>query len=282
MYFFSLQNKHVRRNTPSLLENIFEIVSSKINILSSLAYLLYPVTFIIFAMSELSKVILNQNDTQKNSTTTLRKGISPNWQSFLQTQTQTKKIDEKSKIKREINGYYKLIKAEKQNAKKANMEKKVSSNKNIISNVKNKDGSPVLTRYVAMDCEMVGVGERGLDNMLARVSIVNKFGDCIYDKFVKPREAVVDYRTPVSGVRREDLLNAEPFDAIQKEVAEILKGRYLVGHALRNDLDVLFLSHPYSKIRDTSKYKPFRMVNKYLAFIHFVFFYFNILNLNLI
>ena len=56
---------------------------------------------------------------------------------------------------------------------------------------------------IAMDCEMVGVGEDGSDSILARVSIVNHFGHCIYDKFVKPTERVTDYRTKVSGVTPE-------------------------------------------------------------------------------
>ena len=61
-----------------------------------------------------------------------------------------------------------------------------------------------LTKVVGMDCEMVGVGD-GEENMLARVSIVNQYGEMVYDKFVKPMEDVVDYRTHVSGVRKHDL-----------------------------------------------------------------------------
>lgn len=38
----------------------------------------------------------------------------------------------------------------------------------------------------------------------------------------------------------------------------MLKGRILVGHALHNDLKVLFLDHPKKRIRDTQKYKPFK------------------------
>lgn len=50
----------------------------------------------------------------------------------------------------------------------------------------------------------------------------------------------------------------EEFEVVKKEVAEMLKGRILVGHALHNDLKVLFLDHPKKKIRDTQKFKPFR------------------------
>ncbi|KAK3605815.1 hypothetical protein CHS0354_002433 [Potamilus streckersoni] len=117
-----------------------------------------------------------------------------------------------------------------------------------------------LSKIVAMDCEMVGVGLDGKENMLARVSIVNQYGHKIYDEYVKPIEDVIDYRTPLSGVREEDLLEGKDFFIVQKEVAEKLKGRILVGHAIHNDLKVLYLDHPRKDIRDTSRYKPFRQL----------------------
>ncbi|NXM75545.1 REXO4 exonuclease, partial [Serilophus lunatus] len=115
-----------------------------------------------------------------------------------------------------------------------------------------------LTRAVAMDCEMVGVGPKGEDSIVARVSIVNQFGKCIYDKYVKPTEKVTDYRTAVSGIRPQNVKKGEDFKTVQKEVADILKGRILVGHALQNDLKVLFLDHPRKMMRDTQRYKPFK------------------------
>ncbi|NXI51440.1 REXO4 exonuclease, partial [Chloroceryle aenea] len=119
-----------------------------------------------------------------------------------------------------------------------------------------------LTQAVAMDCEMVGVGPQGEDSIVARVSIVNQFGKCVYDKYVKPTEEVTDYRTAVSGIRPENINTGEDFKTVQKEVADILNGRILVGHALHNDLKVLFLDHPQKKIRDTQRYKPFRQIVK--------------------
>ncbi|XP_020313150.1 RNA exonuclease 4 [Oncorhynchus kisutch] len=119
-----------------------------------------------------------------------------------------------------------------------------------------------LTKAVAMDCEMVGVGPDGEDSIVARVSLVNQFGKCIYDKFVKPTEKVTDYRTAVSGIRPDDIKNGENVKTVQKEVAEILQGRTLVGHAIHNDLKILFLDHPKKRIRDTQKYKPFKKIVK--------------------
>ncbi|KAH8258691.1 hypothetical protein KR038_004071 [Drosophila bunnanda] len=111
-------------------------------------------------------------------------------------------------------------------------------------------------RYLAMDCEMVGVGHKGNDDMLARVSIVNRVGEVLLDKHVKPRLEVTDYRTSVSGIRPHDIANGEDFDVVQNEVVKLLHGRILVGHALRNDLAVLNIRHPFEHIRDTSSYKP--------------------------
>jgi RNA exonuclease 4 len=125
-----------------------------------------------------------------------------------------------------------------------------------------------VTKAVALDCEMVGVGENGKDSILARVSIVNQYSDCIYDKYVMPTEKVTDYRTNVSGIRPDDLKKengALPFSVVQKEVADILKDRILVGHAVHNDLQVLFLSHSKKKIRDTQKCKVFRRLHSSLG-----------------
>lgn len=136
------------------------------------------------------------------------------------------------------------------------MSLKVKNNNNtqVLSGHNTGDKSNKITKVIGIDCEMVGTGEKGIENMLARVSLVNNFGDCIYDKYVKPREKVTDYRTPVSGIRPEDIENAEEFEVVQKEVADILKNRILVGHAVKNDLDVLFLTHPKYAIRDTAKF----------------------------
>uniref|UniRef100_A0A8C5PUJ7 RNA exonuclease 4 n=1 Tax=Leptobrachium leishanense TaxID=445787 RepID=A0A8C5PUJ7_9ANUR len=134
-------------------------------------------------------------------------------------------------------------------------EKKSSSVEVVLVKERAFEG---LTRTIAMDCEMVGVGPEGEESILARVSLVNQFGKCVYDKHVKPSEHVTDYRTAVSGIRPQDIKNGEAFKVVQKEVSELLRGRILVGHAVHNDLKILFLAHPKKSTRDTQKYKPFR------------------------
>lgn len=140
---------------------------------------------------------------------------------------------------------------------------------------------------MAIDCEMVGVGPDGEDSILARVSIVNQFGKCIYDKYVKPTEKVTDYRTAVSGIRPEDIKDGErnemsckeqlkvclflkfrfwcflnhvclsagaDVQIVQREVANILEGRIVVGHAIHNDLKVAWMW--YLKWNKCSIFQP--------------------------
>ncbi|SCU85394.1 LANO_0C04148g1_1 [Lachancea nothofagi CBS 11611] len=113
-------------------------------------------------------------------------------------------------------------------------------------------------KYVAIDCEFVGVGPDGKDSALARATVVNFFGHVVLDVFVKPQEKVTDWRTWVSGVRPQDMQSAVPFAVAQEQVAKTLENRYLVGHSVTHDLQSLFLSHPRTMIRDTSRHIPFR------------------------
>lgn len=131
------------------------------------------------------------------------------------------------------------------------------NNKNSSTNV-NKHDLSKLSKVIAMDCEMVGVGYQGNTSALARVSIVNEECYCVYDKYVKPIEKVTNYRTNVSGITPQDLKNGEDFKSVQNEVAAIIKDRTIVGHALWNDLKVLLLTHPKRDIRDSATYSCFQ------------------------
>ena len=62
-------------------------------------------------------------------------------------------------------------------------------------------------KYLAIDCEMVGLGINGSESSLARVSIVNFHGAAVLDAYVGQKERVVDYRTRWSGIRPKDIAN---------------------------------------------------------------------------
>ena len=122
-------------------------------------------------------------------------------------------------------------------------------------------------KYIALDCEMVGTGPPPhLDNVLARASLVNFHGEQIYDSYVQapPKVRIEDYRTHVSGIKPHHLKAgyARTFAEVQQDVAKLMEGRILVGHALRNDLSALMLSHPKRDLRDTSRHPKFRIDSK--------------------
>jgi len=113
--------------------------------------------------------------------------------------------------------------------------------------------------YVALDCEMVGLGSDGMESAVARVSLVNWDGQVMIDTYLRVSEPVTDFRTSVSGIRQCDIDSdfAMDLDDCKKIVKDLIKDKILVGHGLKNDLQVLDIEHPWYRIRDTAKYKPF-------------------------
>jgi len=176
-----------------------------------------------------------------------------------------KKDDIDQKKKRKRTDLTDAISLSKQAAAAASSSSLSSSSSSSSSNNNGKTKNRLLkdeekTMYVGLDCEMVGVGSTGKTSVLARACLVDYDGEVIYDKFVRPQEFVTDFRTKWSGVRKENFRKNEGAITLrqcQNEVAALLADKYLVGHALKNDLSVLLLSHKRSMIRDTATYRPY-------------------------
>jgi RNA exonuclease 4 len=120
-------------------------------------------------------------------------------------------------------------------------------------------------QYVALDCEMVGVGMYGQASAVARVTLVGWNGEVIMDELIKPEQPVTDYRTFVSGITEQDLFGEHATNIInlaecQAMVRSQIEGKILIGHALKNDLCALGVRHPWQMTRDTAKYEPFMQV----------------------
>lgn len=122
----------------------------------------------------------------------------------------------------------------------------------------------------------------------ARVTIVDGSGSVLLDQFVRPVHAVTDYRTWVSGIRKQDLVGAPVLSDVRQKVSrvnerergarnsrhicprfilfdspfqvlDLLRSRpIVVGHSIANDLRALKLEHvfPQSRIRDTATFRP--------------------------
>jgi RNA exonuclease 4 len=112
--------------------------------------------------------------------------------------------------------------------------------------------------YFALDCEMVGTGRGAVDSALARVSIINWDNEIVLDTFVQVSDDVTDYRTYISGIRKEDIesISAMPLNEVRSVVQNILRGKILIGHGLENDLKALGIKHPWCDMRDTAAYRP--------------------------
>ncbi|KAG9292479.1 hypothetical protein G9A89_001552 [Geosiphon pyriformis] len=115
------------------------------------------------------------------------------------------------------------------------------------------------SNYLALDCEMVGVGRNGIRSELARISIVDFDGNMVMDKFVKPKYTVTDYRTEYSGVTEELLETAENFDQVRHQVLNLFQDKIVVGHSLENDFQVLKYYHPAILRRDTTLFQKFNV-----------------------
>ena len=69
----------------------------------------------------------------------------------------------------------------------------------------------------------------------------------------------LDYRTPWSGIRPEDIENGADFQKVRQEVINVICGKVLVGQSIKYDLDALKTrGHPIKDIRDTALCPSFR------------------------
>ena len=97
---------------------------------------------------------------------------------------------------------------------------------------------------------MVGVSNN--KDALARCSIVDYFGNVLYDKYIKPKEPITNYRTKWSGIMPHHMNKAICFKKARCEVLSIIKNKVIIGHSLHFDFKVLKLNRNDFIIRDIS------------------------------
>ncbi|KZP32466.1 hypothetical protein FIBSPDRAFT_722515 [Athelia psychrophila] len=114
-------------------------------------------------------------------------------------------------------------------------------------------------RFLSIACTIVGCGLGGSTSMLAHVILVDYHGNTVFDNHVAPTMFISDYRTSVTGLLPMHLDGAPEFTKVQRDVADKIHGKVLVGHAIWNDLSVLGLQHLAVATRDVALYMPFRI-----------------------
>lgn len=155
-----------------------------------------------------------------------------------------------TKKKRSFPSLKQLVKEEKKEKEKQAQREKIEAAEASLS-------EEYKQKYVALDCEMVGIGDSGKTSVLARVSLVDWYGKVVLDTFVQVPTRVTDFRTWVSGVQPKHLKkDAMEVNKCRETVAKIIQNKIVVGHALKNDFNALMLVH--HDVRDTTKYRPFQ------------------------
>ncbi|XP_021356497.1 uncharacterized protein LOC110452353 isoform X1 [Mizuhopecten yessoensis] len=136
----------------------------------------------------------------------------------------------------------------KPNTKSSTAEISCHSNE---ENTRNKPLIPSPDQYLALDCEYLKNSSEGSITKLGRCSIVDYHGNVVFDMYSCPEELVANYRTSYSGLVCGHMTNAVPFEVVQKIVKDLLKGKILVAHDIKQDLILLNIDHPAQMIRDT-------------------------------
>lgn len=67
------------------------------------------------------------------------------------------------------------------------------------------------TKILALDCERI---ETKKGDRLARISIINFYGNIVFDTLVKPWAKVTDYREWITGIKPDDLKHAPSYPKI--------------------------------------------------------------------
>ena len=132
---------------------------------------------------------------------------------------------------------------------------------------------------VAMDCEMVGCLPDKLSTVLGlerkrkkkapkeisvagRCTIVGYHGNVLYDKFIRPNRPITSLRTIFSGITKAHMRRAIPIDKARLEVLDILRGKVVIAHHIKNDLDALSITVPPETIRDTSSCHLLKVIGR--------------------
>ncbi len=89
-------------------------------------------------------------------------------------------------------------------------------------------------------------------NEVTRISIVNEDYESIYETLVLPKNKILNYLTPFSGITAEMMTNVtKTLEEVQQDVRQLLPpDAILVGQSLNCDLMACKMMHPY--VIDTS------------------------------
>ena len=90
---------------------------------------------------------------------------------------------------------------------------------------------------LSVDVECVARGRGHSDRSVCRVAVVDENERVLLNEFVKPKEKIVSYLTPVTGLRAGDLDNGKSLETVLTQVYALLSPDVtLVGQAVASDI----------------------------------------------
>ena len=104
-------------------------------------------------------------------------------------------------------------------------------------------------KFVSIYVECVATGRRHDALAVAEVAVMDQDECVLLEKKVKPKEKVMSYLTPLTGIREGDLDDGEPLEKVVTEVKGLLgPDVVLVGQCARYDV-------AYLQLREGEDYK---------------------------
>lgn len=102
---------------------------------------------------------------------------------------------------------------------------------------------------------MTKKGER-----LARVTIVNFYGNVVFDTLIKPWSKVLDYRESITGIKPMDMKHAPSYPKTAPIIKKILDNKIVIGHSLEDDFKILDLNEAefVCEKRDIAEFSKFK------------------------
>lgn len=109
------------------------------------------------------------------------------------------------------------------------------------------------TDIYAIDCEMCYT-EEGLE--LTKITVIDLYGNLVYDTLVKPKKEIIDYNTKFSGITEEQMSNVTmTLEQVQQDLLTFIHTEtILLGHNLASDFRMLRLLH--TNVVDTTAMCP--------------------------
>ncbi|GBG25487.1 PAB-dependent polyA-specific ribonuclease subunit PAN2 [Hondaea fermentalgiana] len=94
----------------------------------------------------------------------------------------------------------------------------------------------------SIDVECIATGRTSADRAVARVALVDGDENVLMDALVRPKEKIVSYLTPLTGLEPGSLDDAPSLEEVRAELIKLLpKNAVIVGQAIQHDLDWLRL-----------------------------------------